>query len=209
LDRKGEMMNNSKLIDSLVESGVLKTPRLIEAFLSVDRIDFVPRELGSMAYDDMPLPIGAGQTISQPYTVVFMLELLQAKPTDRVLDVGSGSGWTTALLASISKHVDAVERVEELVEFSKKNLDKYAFTNVSVHRAQKTLGLKGKEFDKILVSCAADELPRPLLDQLSVGGVMVIPIVNSIVKVTKKSDGAIQMQEYPGFVFVPLIRDDS
>ena len=208
MDRKGEMMNNSKLIDSLVENGVLKTPRLIEAFLSVDRIDFVPRELGSMAYDDMPLPIGAGQTISQPYTVAFMLELLQVKSTDRVLDVGSGSGWTTALLASMSKHVDAVERVEELVEFSKKNLDKYAFTNVSVHQAKRTLGLKGEHFDKILVSCAADELPWSLLVQLSVGGVMVIPVMNSIVKVIKNGDGSIQMQEHPGFVFVPLIRDD-
>jgi len=201
-------MNNSKLVDSLVESGVLKTPRLIEAFLSVDRIDFVPQELRAMAYDDNPLPIGSAQTISQPYTVAFMLELLQATSTDRVLDVGSGSGWTTALLACMSKSVDALERVEELVEFSKKNLEQYAFANVSVHRAKKTLGLKGEQFDKILVSCAADEVPRPLLDQLSVGGVMVIPVMNSIVKVIKKSEEDIQMQEYPGFVFVPLIRDD-
>jgi protein-L-isoaspartate(D-aspartate) O-methyltransferase len=203
------MMNNSKLIDSLIGSGVLKTPRLIEAFLSVDRIDFVPRELSSMAYADIPLPIGAGQTISQPYTVAFMLELLQPKPADRVLDVGSGSGWTTALLATTSKSVDAVERVEALVEFSKENLAKYAFENVSVHRAKKNLGLKGKHFDKILVSCAADELPKQLLDQLSVGGVMVIPVLNSIVKVTKNSDRDVQIQEYPGFVFVPLIRDDA
>ena len=201
-------MNNAKLIDSLVENGVLKTPRLIEAFLSVDRIDFVPQELKAMAYEDMPLPIGSAQTISQPYTVAFMLELLQAKSTDKVLDVGSGSGWTTALLAGISKSVDAIERVDELLELSKKNLGKYSFTNVIVHRAQKSLGLKGEQFDKILVSCAADKLPQPLLDQLSTGGIMVIPVMNSIVKVIKKSESDIQMQEYPGFIFVPLIRDD-
>lgn len=201
-------MNNSKLVDSLVENGVLKTPRLIEAFLSVDRIDFVPPELHNMAYDDIPLPIGAGQTISQPYTVAFMLELLQATSTDRVLDVGSGSGWTTALLACMSKSVDAVERVKELVAFSKRNLERYGFANVSVHQAKKSLGLKGGTFDKILVSCAADELPKPLFEQLDVGGVMVIPIINSIVKVVKHSETDLKIQEYPGFVFVPLIRDD-
>jgi protein-L-isoaspartate(D-aspartate) O-methyltransferase len=202
------MMNNANLIDSLIKNGVLKTPRLIEAFLSVDRIDFVPSELHAMAYDDQPLPIGSAQTISQPYTVAFMLELLQVKSTDRVLDVGSGSGWTTALLASMSKSVDAVERVEELVAFSKKNLERYAFTNVKVHKAKRTLGLPGEQFDKILVSCAADEVPKPLLDQLCVGGVMVIPVMNSIIKVIKNSEENIQVQEYPGFVFVPLIRDD-
>ena len=201
-------MSSIALIESLQTSGVLKTPTLIDAFINVDRIDFVPPELHSMAYDDRPLPIGCSQTISQPYTVAFMLELLQVKSTDRVLDVGSGSGWTTALLACMSKSVDAVERVGELVEFSKKNLEKYAFANVRVHQAKKTLGLKGEYFDKILVSCAADELPRSLLDQLSVGGVIVMPIMNSIVKVIKKSKSDIQMQEYPGFVFVPLIRDD-
>lgn len=202
-------MNNTQLIESLVMSGVLKSPRIIEAFETVDRIDFVPHELHSMAYDDRPLPIGSAQTISQPYTVAFMLELLQPKLSDRVLDVGSGSGWTTALLASISKHVDAVERVEELVEFSKKNLAKYPFNNIKVHQAKKTLGLIGKSFDKILVSCAADELPKVLLQQLSAGGIMVIPIRNSIVKVVKSSAGEVQIQEYPGFVFVPLIRDDE
>lgn len=202
-------MNNTQLIESLVMSGVLKSPRIIEAFETVDRIDFVPHELHSMAYDDRPLPIGSAQTISQPYTVAFMLELLQPKLSDRVLDVGSGSGWTTALLASISKHVDAVERVEELVEFSKKNLAKYPFNNIKVHQAKKTLGLIGESFDKILVSCAADELPKVLLQQLSAGGIMVIPIRNSIVKVVKSSAGEVQIQEYPGFVFVPLIRDDE
>lgn len=202
------MMNNAKLIDSLVEKGVLKTPRLIEAFLSVDRIDFVPRELHAMAHDDQPLPIGSGQTISQPYTVAFMLELLQVKSTDRVLDVGSGSGWTTALLACMSRSVDAVERVEELVAFSKKNLEKYPFTNVRIHKAKRTLGLKGELFDKILVSCAADEVPKSLLDQLCVGGIIVIPVMNSIIRVIKNSEEDLQMQEYPGFVFVPLIRED-
>ncbi len=201
-------MNNSALVESLIVNGVLKSPRIIEAFEQVDRADFVPGELRSMAYDDRPLPIGSAQTISQPYTVAFMFELLQPHSTDRVLDVGSGSGWTSALLATMSKHVDAVERVEELMVFAKKNLSKYPFENISLHRAKKSLGIAGEHFDKILVSCAADELPETLLQQLSEGGTMVIPINNSIMKVTKSRSGRLQILEYPGFIFVPLIRDD-
>ncbi len=201
-------MNHRELIDSLVMRGVLKSPRLIEAFETVDRIDFVIDELRDMAYEDRPLPIGASQTISQPYTVAFMLELLQPDINDDVLDVGSGSGWTTALLASVSKHVDAVERIEELVAFSKQNLSKYDFDNISVHQAKQTLGLQGEYFDKILVSCSSDEVPQELLRQLLPGGTMVIPVLNSIIKVTKSDKGKVQMQEYPGFIFVPLIRDD-
>lgn len=202
-------MRRSKLIDSLIHNGVLKSPALIEAFETVDRADFVPYELKAMAYEDIPLPIGAFQTISQPYTVAFMLELLQPNLGDRVLDLGSGSGWTTALLASVSRHVDGVERIEELLAFSRKNLAKYDFKNITLHQAQAELGLKGEHFNKILVSCAADEVPQALLDQLSPGGIMVIPVDNSILKVKKKSDGSLQTQEYPGFVFVPLIQEES
>lgn len=202
-------MKRSQLIASLVHNGVLKSPALIEAFETVDRADFVPYELKAMAYEDMPLPIGAFQTISQPYTVAFMLELLQPNLNDRVLDVGSGSGWTTALLASVSRHVDGVERIEELVSFARKNLEKYDFDNVALHQAHDELGLKGEHFDKILVSCAADEVPGELLEQLNSNGIMVIPVQSSIFKVQKKSDGTLQTQEYPGFVFVPLIREES
>ncbi len=202
-------MKRSQLITSLIQRGALKSPALIEAFEMVDRADFVPHELRAMAYEDIPLPIGAFQTISQPYTVAFMLELLQPNLSDRVLDFGSGSGWTTALLASVSQHVDGVERIEELVSFAQKNLAKYDFNNVAVHQAHDELGLKGEHFDKILVSCGADEVPKELLEQLNNEGVMVIPVGNSILKVRKKSDGSLQTQTYPGFVFVPLIRQKS
>jgi len=200
-------MSNLDLIESLKVRGILKSPRLIEAFETVDRIDFVPQELKAMAYDDRPLPIGLAQTISQPYTVAFMLELLQPNMNDRVLDIGSGSGWTTALLACVSEHVDAVERIEELVKFSKQNFTKYSFTNISVHLAKQTLGVQGESFDKILVSCSADEVPEELIKQLKPGGIMVIPVVNSILKVLKNSDSSLKIEEYPGFIFVPLITD--
>lgn len=201
-------MKKSVIPRALVLNGILKSPQIIEAFEYVDRIDFVPQELKPMAYEDRPLPIGFAQTISQPYTVAFMLELLQANKKDRVLDVGSGSGWTTALLAYLSEHVDAVERIEELVKFSKQNFSKYSFKNISVHKAKETLGIEGSSFDKILVSCATDEVPQTLLKQLKPGGTMIIPIKNSIIKVHKNSDGSLKTEKYPGFIFVPLIRDD-
>lgn len=202
-------MNNFDFVDSLVRMGVLKTPSLIEAFEHVDRIDFVPHDLRYMAYADRPLPIGSAQTISQPYTVAFMLELLAPQASDKVLDLGSGSGWTSALLAYICKHVDAVERVKGLVEFSKKNLSAYHFKNLSLHHAKRSLGLEGEHFDKILVSCAADEIPQPLLEQLNIGGTIVIPVENSIIKAVKEDEGRIKIEEYPGFIFVPLIREDK
>ncbi|MCJ7765344.1 MAG: methyltransferase, partial [Thiovulaceae bacterium] len=148
------------------------------------------------------------QTISQPYTVAFMLELLQPQPNDRVMDIGSGSGWTTALLAALCKDVDAVERHKELIAFSRENLAKYPFENITLHKAGGTLGLKGKHFDKILVSCSAREMPRELIEQLSPGGTMVIPVEESIFKVVKNLDGSLQTDEYPGFLFVPLVTDD-
>ena len=200
-------MGNEELISFLIKKDVLKTESLIEAFLKIDRADFVPLKLQNMAYEDRPLPIGARQTISQPYTVAFMLELLKLKSQDRVLDFGSGSGWTTALLASICKQVDAVERIESLVELSRKNLLKYNFNNIVVHQAERKLGLDGEVFDKILVSCAADTIPKALIQQLKVGGIMVIPIAHSIFKITKTGEDTLQKQEYPGFVFVPLVTE--
>jgi len=201
-------MSNAGLIDSLIAEGVLNTPSLIKAFQSVDRADFVLPLFKEDAYDDCPLPISCEQTISQPYTVAFMLELLQPQPDDRVMDLGSGSGWTTALLATLCRIVDAVERYEELIAFSRKNLAKYHFENITMHKARRTLGLQGEHFDKILVSCSADKMPKQLIDQLSPGGTMVIPVESSLFKVVKKPDGSLRTEEYPGFMFVPLITDD-
>src|SRR3989344_365410 len=124
--------NNSELVQRLIEEGYLKTERIIGAFLNVDRKDFVPEEYKSESYGDYPLPIGWGQTISQPATVAFMLELLQPQAGDKVMDVGAGSCWQTALLASIvgpTGKIFATERISELLERGKENIKKYAFGN--------------------------------------------------------------------------------
>lgn len=182
---------------------------IASAFRAVDRKDFVPPKYKQGAYLDEPLPIGHGQTISQPYTVAFMLKLLAPQSGQRMLDVGSGSGWTTALLAHIvgaRGRVYGVELIPELVTFGKSNLEKCHFTNASIEQAGDGFGLPQKApFDRILVSAASTALPQELVGQLAVGGIMVIPIGNDIVKIKKISQKKITKEKHPGFIFVPLV----
>lgn len=202
-------MTYDELIDNLISKGYLKTPRITDAFKGIDRKDFVLAEYSDESYGDYPLPIGDEQTISQPSTVAFMLELLQPEDGDIVLDVGSGSAWTTALLAEIVGErgfVYGVELVPELVRLGRENLAVYGFDNTEIYQANPNiLGLPEKApFDKILVSAAGEDLPEELIEQLKVGGRMVIPVANSIIKVDKLNGNEINEERYPGFVFVPL-----
>jgi len=203
------MLTNEQLTQHLINSGVLKTPRIIEAFKKIDRKDFVREDYLHEAYKDYPLSISQGQTISQPSTVAFMLELLQPKLGDKILDVGSGSGWTTALLAEIvgpQGKVWATEIIEELIEFGNNNLQKYDFVNAEILPAESRLGLfKRSPFDKILVSAAGRDLPQELVNQLKISGRMVIPIYDAIWKIDKISKNEIKQERYSGFAFVPLV----
>ncbi|MBI3983759.1 protein-L-isoaspartate(D-aspartate) O-methyltransferase [Candidatus Microgenomates bacterium] len=191
-----------------LKSQVLRTPEIIEAFEKVDRASFVSTEYLAYAYTDRPLPIGAGQTISQPYTVAFMLELLEPTAGQRILDVGSGSGWTTALLGQIvgrKGKVIGLEVVTELIEFGQANLAKYDLPQAEIRLAGRSLGLAEEApFDRILVSAAADKLPATLVDQLEIGGIMVAPVRSSVWKVIKTEPDRFEREEYPGFAFVPL-----
>jgi len=202
------MTSNRNLIDNLINSGALRSSNITEAFTNVDRVDFVQDPTASDVYGDYPLPIGYGQTISQPTTVAMMLEMLEPKKEQKILDIGTGSGWTTALLGFIageSGSVTGVERVAELVKYGNKNLQKYNFKNVKIIQAQDKLGVVGEKFDRILVSAAADKFPSELAEQLKVDGKLVIPVQNSIYEVTKNKDGKLEGVEYYGFTFVPLI----
>lgn len=202
------MRTNGELTDYLASSGVLKSEKVLNAFRAIDRADFVCAKDASEAYDDYPLPIGYGATISQPTTVAFMLELLQADAGDKILDVGSGSAWTTALLAHIAGstgYVFGVEIVPELLVFGQNNLKKYTNLRAEIRQAEQTVGLAHEApFDKILVSAAANTLPEELIEQLKPGGKMIIPIQSSIWEITKSDNGAIATQEHYGFSFVPL-----
>ena len=201
-------LTNEELIDSIVSKGYLKSENIIRAFLSIDRKFFIRESFFDMPYLDEPFSIGYGQTISQPTTVAFMLELLDVKEGDTVLDIGSGSGWTTALLsflAGAGGKVIGVERVPELVEFGKENLKRSNIENALILKAGNELGIKEKKFDKILVSASAQEFPSGLLDQLKNGGNLVIPIRDSIYLYHKNADGEIMSRQHWGFSFVPLI----
>ena len=198
-----------KLVDDMISSNILRSPLIIDAFRTIDRKYFVPDEYSEDAYVDAPLPIGHYQTISQPSTVAFMLERLNPQDGNKILDIGSGSGWTTALLCYIvgaKGSVTGVERVETLVEQGSENLSKFRFdTDCHIERAGNKLGIPGEQFDRILVSAAADETPEELFLQLNIGGILVIPIGESIFKFTKISETEVKKEEFYGFVFVPLI----
>ena len=201
-----------KLVNELMHKGYLISKPLIRAFKKIKRTDFVPREVRSFAVKNVALPIGYGQTISQPLTVSFMLELLALAPGQRVLDVGSGSGWTTALLATMvggKGQVYAVERIPELVETSKKNIAPYRFSNVMIVQGDGSKGLpEYQPFDRILVSAAAHNVPPLLVKQLKPSGRMVIPSSHDDIRlIEKRSDETIVQRIFPGFVFVPLIEN--
>lgn len=198
-----------KLVQELIISGILRTPEIIAAFLATDRKNFTLLEYQNEAYEDYPLPIGEGQTISQPTTVAFMLELLAPKRGEKILDVGSGSGWTTALLAHIvgpSGNIVGVERIPRLVRFGQENLAHCDLPQAHIVQADTALGFPEEApFDRILVSAASDALPQELVAQLKEGGVMIVPIRDAIWHIVKKEHAETETTHYPGFAFVPLI----
>jgi protein-L-isoaspartate(D-aspartate) O-methyltransferase len=203
------MESNDELIAHLKEDGVLRSADIEEALRAADRARFVREESRAEAYEDYPLPIGEGQTISQSTTVAYMLELLGARPGEKVLDIGSGSGWTTALLAHLvgnGGEVIGTELVPKLVEFGRRNLGQMHAPQARIEEARGALGRPDDApFDRILVSAAAPEIPEGLILQLRIGGRMVIPIKDSLCAIDRTVEGYItDCRE--GFAFVPLVQ---
>jgi len=186
--------------------------RLEQAFHTVRRQDFLPPEQRRSADQDRAIQIGYSQTNSQPSTVFNMLELLEVEPGHRVLDVGCGSGWTTALLGVLvgeAGEVHGVELVPELVAWGRENLGRYgmAWTDITQASSQE-LGLRGlAPFDRILVSAEAASLPEQLVDQLSLGGVMVVPVAGRMTRV-RRTDAQPEIEQHGHYAFVPLIEPD-
>lgn len=204
------------LVNKLINRGYLKTDLIIDAFSEISRIEFVRPEFEKEAEADIPLPIGFGQTISQPLTVAFMFELLDPQRGHNVLDIGSGSGWTTTLLSYIvgkNGKVTALERIPELSKWGKENAEKYKLVSEKIaefHIADGNFGFpEGSPYDRIIVSAATEEIPQALKDQLKIGGKMVIPVNNDIWYLEKKSEDEFYKEEYPGFSFVPLVHESK
>lgn len=209
-------MNNlthEQLIEYLKGKGVLKSRRLAQALLRFRREDFVGLAYQDEANNDYPLSIGYGQTISQPTTVVFMLEQLRVNPGDKVLDVGAGSGWQSALLSYLvgdDGKVIGLEIIGDLVSKARENIKKYHLQNVEIIHADGNEGFSLEApYDKIIIAAAAGDVPKKLLDQLRLGGRMILPVgygVQDVVLIEKVGKDRFNKKKFPGFVFVPFVK---
>ena len=182
--------------------------RVLEAMARVPRHQFVPKALQAVAYQDSPLPIDAGQTISQPYIVALMTQLVDPKADHKALDVGTGSGYQAAVLSELVDEVFSIEIVESLADEARERLRGLGYENVTVRSGDGYAGWESEApFDLIIVAAAPDHVPPALVDQLAVGGKLVIPIgdrVQNLVVIEKKPDGSIVKQEVAPVAFVPM-----
>lgn len=201
-------LREEMVTDQIMRRGVV-TPRVIEAFRKVPRHLFVPEEFQSHSYNDHPLPIGEGQTISQPYMVALMTDILNLSEEEKVLEIGTGSGYQAAILAELGKEVYTIERHRILAERAEKLLKELNYENVKVLVADGTMGWKEfAPYQKIIVTASAPDVPQPLLEQLDEMGRLVIPIggrwSQDLTLVIKRKDKMIT-KSICGCVFVPLI----
>ncbi len=208
-----------KLVEKLVREGVIRSEKVKRAMLRVPRELFVPEHLRELAYEDTPLPIGYGQTISAPHMVAMMLEEAELDEGMKVLEVGTGSGYNAALIAEIVAprgsrrpgHVYTIERIPELAERAKRNLERAGYADrVTVIVGDGSKGYPpAAPYDRIIVTAAAPDIPRPLIDQLKPGGILVIPVGSRyhqyLLKVRKKPDGSIEVKKVTPCIFVPLV----
>ncbi|GMR19159.1 MAG: hypothetical protein BMS9Abin34_287 [Patescibacteria group bacterium] len=195
------------LQEHLVSRGVINS-RVLKAFKEVPREQFVPSRFYNLAYEDTPLEIGSGQTISQPYTVAFMTQLLDPQLQDIVLEVGTGSGYQAAILSRLCKRVYSMERFKELGDKAREVLRRLGYDNVEAVVGDGSKGLPEKApFDGVIVTAASPSIPQPLIDQLKVKGRLVAPVgvgLQEMVRITKRPNG-LDKETFPGFRFVPLV----
>jgi protein-L-isoaspartate(D-aspartate) O-methyltransferase len=190
----------------------IRDPRVIEALREVPRHSFVPEPERSRAYDDAPVPIGQGQTISQPYIVALMTELLRPQPGDRVLEVGTGSGYQAAVLARLVSHVYTIELEETLASTATALLRELKYENITVHTGDGYAGWpQHAPFDIVVVTAAPEQIPQPLIEQLQPGGRLIVPVgprfhVQQLQLIEKDAAGAIRTRDVAPVMFVPLRR---
>lgn len=200
-----------KMVEQQLKNRGIANPCVLEAMNSIPRHFFVDEAQAAQSYTDSPLPIGYGQTISQPYIVALMLEALDIKPNDRVLEIGSGSGYQTAILATLAEAVFAVERIEPLYVKSRDNLSRLSFDNIELKLDDGTLGWpEMAPFDAIVVAAGGPRVPQPLVDQLAPGGRLIVPVGGSehsqkLILVLKDESGQTRRETLGACRFVALV----
>jgi protein-L-isoaspartate(D-aspartate) O-methyltransferase len=204
-----DLARHNMVVEQLERRGI-RDPRVLEAMEWVPRQEFVPPELIDLAYEDRALPIGLEQTISQPYTVAFMCQEARLSADDKVLEIGTGSGYGAAVLSLLASEVHTIERVAELFESARERLTRLGYQNVSVYLDDGTLGLPQEApFNAIVVAAGAESLPEAYKEQLGEGGRLVIPIgppaYQQMVRLTRRGD-QFDREDLGSFGFVPLVR---
>ncbi|MGM0555990.1 MAG: protein-L-isoaspartate(D-aspartate) O-methyltransferase [Myxococcota bacterium] len=204
-----------RMVQNQIEARGITDKRVLEAMRSVPREQFVPAEMRERAYTDGPLPIGTGQTISQPYIVALMAEALELEPGDRVLEVGTGSGYAAAVLGELAEQVFTVERHAELAERATAALDQLGYENVHVMHGDGTVGWEDEApFDAIVSAAAGPSVPDSLKSQLAIGGRLVMPVGDkvmhqSLVRVRREAEDEFASEDLGAVRFVPLIGEEG
>jgi len=209
-----ETQRKQMVAEQIAARGV-RDKKVLRAMAKVQREIFVPDDVNELAYHDNPLPIGAGQTISQPYIVAYMIEALALRGGEKVLEIGTGSGYAAAVLAEIVSEVYTIERISELAKTAAMYLSEAGYNNVHTLNADGTMGrVKHAPFDAILVSAGAPVVPESLKSQLAVGGSMVIPVgndkrVQNLIRITHRVQGQFDREDLTDVRFVPLIGEQG
>lgn len=201
------------MVQSQIARRGISSERVLQAFRSVPRHKFVPPDRREYAYQDRPLPIGEGQTISQPYIVAYMTDKLDIAEEDRVLEIGTGSGYQAAILAELADEVHTVERHRSLVEETSRLLAELGYDNVHLYHRDGTLGLPEEApFQAVIVTAAAPEIPQALLDQLDLGGRLIMPVGGrggQVLKLAVREEQGIETELLSPVAFVPLIGEQG
>ncbi len=206
-------MDFAKLRERMVEEQLkprgINDPLVLQVFSEVERYRFVPEEFRASSYADYPINIGEGQTISQPFIVAIMTQALELNPQDKVLEIGAGSGYQTAILAELAKEIYSVERIESLAKNAEALLSELGYKNIKIKIGDGTLGWEEKApFDKIIITAASPRIPLPLAQQLAENGKLILPLGDSfsqvLTLVEKKADQLLR-QEICSCIFVPLV----
>lgn len=204
-----------QMVRRQIEARGITDETILEAFRQVPREAFVSRQHAHLAYDDHPLPIQAGQTISQPYIVALMIEAAGIRRGDKVLEVGAGSGYAAAVISRIAEQVVSIERQSELVPIACERMNRLGYRNVRIIEGDGTRGCPEEApFDAILAAASGSHVPKPLIEELAPGGRLVMPVgdpswVQELVKVTKRQDGSLKHENLGGVRFVPLIGEEG